>query len=112
VLDGLVYIVGGGEEGRDVLRFDPASDVWSSLAATSRSHSEGVSFVLGGCLYAAGGEDREGERYDLASNTWDYVADMLVDRDSFGAVTIGAAGPAEEQDLFDSLITKASSERL
>jgi hypothetical protein len=49
------------------------------------------------------------ERYDVASNTWRAVADMLEGRKFFIGVTIGSAGPAEEQDLFDALITKASS---
>jgi hypothetical protein len=51
------------------------------------------------------------ERYDVTSNTWTVVADILQSRSSFRAVTIGSTGPAEEQDLFDSLITKASERR-
>jgi hypothetical protein len=39
------------------------------------------------------------------------MADMLHGRFVFGVVTIGSAGTAEEQDLFDSLIAKASSGR-
>jgi hypothetical protein len=35
---------------------------------------------------------------------------MLKGRYDFGAVTIGSAGPAEEQDLFASLIAKATRE--
>jgi hypothetical protein len=35
---------------------------------------------------------------------------MLEGRMMFGAVTIGSADPAEEQDLFDSLIAKALRE--
>jgi hypothetical protein len=46
------------------------------------------------------------ERYDATTDTWTCVARMLVRRGFFGAVTIGSAGPAEEQDLFDSLIGK------
>jgi hypothetical protein len=52
------------------------------------------------------------ERYDVASNTWVVVPNMLEGRRFFSAVTIGSAGQAEEQDLFDSLIVKASGERL
>jgi hypothetical protein len=48
------------------------------------------------------------ERYDVTSDTWTVVADMLQVRYSFRAVTIGSVGSAEEQNLFDSLITKAS----
>jgi hypothetical protein len=48
------------------------------------------------------------ERYDVAINTWMLIAKMLEARRYFCAVTIGSARPAEEQDLFDSLIVKAS----
>jgi hypothetical protein len=79
---------------------------------TSKVRQGGFSFVVGGCLYAAGGIIDDGdasvERYDVASNMWTAVADMLHARNSCGAVTIGSTGPAEEQDLFDSLIAKAS----
>jgi hypothetical protein len=49
------------------------------------------------------------ERYDIASNTWMAMADMLVGRQFFGFATIVHDGTAEEQDLFDSLIVKTSS---
>jgi hypothetical protein len=48
------------------------------------------------------------ERYDAADDTWTAVADMIEMRDSSGVVTIGSAGPVEQQDLFDSLIENAS----
>jgi N-acetylneuraminic acid mutarotase len=113
VLDGLVYIVGVGDDGDEVLRFDPASGAWITLAPTENSREEASSFVLGGCLYAAGGFGSESsvERYDVASNTWMALANMLERRYAFSAVTIGSAGPVEEQDLFDSLITKALRRR-
>jgi N-acetylneuraminic acid mutarotase len=114
VLDSLVYIVGAGAIGRDVLCFDPTSGVWSTLAPTSIRRKTGASFVVGGCLHAAGGKTTafasSVERYDVASNTWTAVANMLEGRTQVSAVTIGSAGPAAgEQDLFDSLIAKASS---
>jgi hypothetical protein len=90
------------------MRFDPASAVWSTPAPTLVSSENGASFVVEGYLYAAAGSQSV-ERYDTASNTWTAVADMLEGRRLFGAVTTGSAGPAEEQDLFDSLIAKASS---
>jgi hypothetical protein len=49
------------------------------------------------------------ERYDVASNTWTFVENMHESRYTHSAVTIGSAGPAEEQDLFDSLIAKAAT---
>jgi hypothetical protein len=117
VLGGLVYMVGVGDgpDCREVLQFDPASAAWSTLAPTSRRRRGGASFVLGGCLYATGGPDATKcvERYDVASNTWtaDALANMLEGRLYSKAVIIGAACPAEEQDLFDSLIVKASIQR-
>jgi hypothetical protein len=110
-MNGLVYIVGAGDNYREVIRFDPASGACSMLAPTSTSREDSASFVVGGCLYAAGGDggSESVERYDVASNTWEAVADMLGGRQWPGAVTIGSAGPAEEQDLFDLLIAKTSS---
>ena len=115
VLEGLVYIVGveDGREGRDVLCFDPIAGVWSTLASTLHSRRSGASFVVGRSLYVAGGVGTTSsvERYDVASNTWTAVADMLEGRIYFSALAIGSAGPAEEQDLFDSLIAEASRRR-
>jgi hypothetical protein len=53
VLGGLVYIGGGGDWGRKVLGFDPASGDWSILASTLKGREAACSFVLGDCLYAA-----------------------------------------------------------
>jgi hypothetical protein len=110
VLDGMIYILGAGPTRQDVLRFDPANNVWSTLTPTLTAKFGGCTFVLGGCLYAAGGTRSPSsvERYDVTSNTWTAVADMLQGRSFFRAVTIGSTGPTEEQNLFDSLITKAS----
>jgi hypothetical protein len=108
VLDGLVYIVGAGEGCCEFLRFDPASGAWSTLASLNNK-SNGASFVVGGLLYAAGGASGASvKRYDVISDTWTVaVVDMLGTRFAFCAVTIASTGPAGEQDLFDSLITKA-----
>jgi hypothetical protein len=56
------------------------------------------SLMLGGCLYVVGElcHIPRVERYDLASNTWTAVADMLEGRNELGAATIW--GAAEEQD--------------
>ncbi len=52
------------------------------------------------------------ERYDVATDTWTAVEDMIEGRGFHCAVTIkSAAGPAEDQDLFDSLIAKAMGRR-
>jgi hypothetical protein len=51
------------------------------------------------------------ECYDAATNTWTVMADMLEGRAFFGAATIQPADPAEEQHLFDALITQANNHR-
>jgi hypothetical protein len=116
VLDGnLVYIVGAGFDGKGVLRFDAASEIWSTLRSTTNKKFGSATFVLGGCLYAAGGGGNSSssvERYDVATDMWTAVADMLENRIFYRAVTCGSADPAEEQDLFDSLIAKATSKRM
>jgi hypothetical protein len=109
-LGGLVCIVGAGEDSRGILRYDPSSGVWSTLASLMSGCYNGASFVLAGCLYAAGGASTEKkvQRYDVTTHTWTEVADMHEGRSRFGAITIGSVGAAEEQDLFDSLIAKAA----
>jgi hypothetical protein len=78
VLDGLVYIVGAGNDD-EVVRFDPLSGAWITLAPTLIGSWGAVTFVLGGNLYAAGGLSRSSsvERYDVAGNKWTAMADML-----------------------------------
>jgi hypothetical protein len=115
VLDGQIYIV-GANGGNGVLRFDPASTEWSTLASTVSDRTHGASFVLGNCLYAAGSSCDDGtsvERYDVATDTWASVANMLEGRYAFGAVAIiGSAGSAKDQDLFDELIEKVEAATL
>jgi hypothetical protein len=117
-IDGLIYIVGVGDMydfGRDFLRFDPATGAWTILAPTLYGRRHGVSFVLNKKLYAAGGspagDSEEGstvECYDVATNTWAFVAGMLEGRRDFGVATIRSAGPTQERNLFDTLIAKAA----
>jgi N-acetylneuraminic acid mutarotase len=108
-----LYIVGAGDDAKGVLRFDTASGVWSSLGPTLNEKCGSATFVLGGCLYVVDGGYflTSVERYDVATDTWTAVANMLEEgRLNFCVVTIGSAEPAEEQDLFDSLIAKAARE--
>jgi hypothetical protein len=110
-----VYIFGGGRS-NGVLCSDPASEVWSALAPNINTRKYGSSFVVGGCLYFAGGNDVNDamssvDCYNVASDTWTAVADMLEGRSRSKAVTIGSAVMIVEQDPFDSLITKASRRR-
>jgi hypothetical protein len=112
VLGGMVYIVGRMSSRRSVLRLDPVSGVWETLAPTLADSLNPSTFVLNGRLYyVAGGSGQTSksvERYDVASNTWTAVAGMLEGRENCCAVTIGSAVTAEEQDLFDSLIAKTA----
>jgi N-acetylneuraminic acid mutarotase len=112
VIDGQIYIIGAGDDSRGFLRFAPVTGAWSTLASTLHRRFHAASFVLGGCLYAAGGIGSSSavERYDVAADTWTAVANMLKGRHSFGAVAIRPTGPTEEQNLFDSLITKSIHE--
>jgi hypothetical protein len=102
--DGLVYIVGAGESGRQVLSFAPVSGLWTTLGFTANCHRSGASFVLGGQLYAAGGEYSavSVERYDVTNDTWAAVAGLLQGRSFFSAVTIASGAT----DLFDLLTAK------
>jgi N-acetylneuraminic acid mutarotase len=82
------------------------------LGASSSDKHGSASFVVGGYLYVAGGDGDSSsvERYDVTTDTWNAVANMLEGRDSLGAVTIGSADSAEDQDFFDSLIAKTARE--
>jgi hypothetical protein len=107
-LDGLVYIIGLVE----IIRYDPASDAWSTLAPVLVGTYLGTSFVLGGIVYVAGGFECclgvSVGRYNVDTNTWTAVADMLEVRCAVCSVTIEFAGPAKEEDLFDKLIATAN----
>jgi hypothetical protein len=113
ILEGLIYIVGADNTEKGVMSFNPTLDAWTRLAPTLNSRWGGASFVLQGCLYAAGGTSANSsssvERYDVASNTWTAVADMHERRNCFAVITIEFAGSIEEQELFGSLIAKAAT---
>jgi hypothetical protein len=111
-LGGQIYLSGVGVSGKTALLFDPASGVWENLAPTLRSRQKGTLFVQDGCVHAAGGNGYHTtssvERYDAGTDAWTAAADMLEGRMLSGAVTIPAAGPAEELNLFDALLAKAT----
>jgi N-acetylneuraminic acid mutarotase len=110
LLGGLVYFVGMGGDGRAVLCFSPATGAWSQATHTRANYICGSSFVLGGCLYAAGGrgDTSSVEKYDVSSRTWTGVAPMLEGRALFYGITMVFEAPAKEEDLFDSPIAKAA----
>jgi N-acetylneuraminic acid mutarotase len=66
-----VYIVGAGDDGKGVLRFDTSSGVWSMLRDTSNNKHGSAFFVVGGCLYVAGGESDSSsvKPYEVATDT-------------------------------------------
>jgi hypothetical protein len=105
LIGGLIYTVGASNNCSGALRFDPASGAWSTLARTQIPRHYGTSFELDGCLYVAGILlESQVERYDIPSNTWMPMADLIEGRRFFGAVTIGHVVPTEELNLFDSFI--------
>jgi hypothetical protein len=113
-LNGFVYIAGAGISHRETLCFDPTTEIWRTLAPmlTRREHCS--TFVLSSFLFAIGGYNSESsmERYDVTTDTWTTMVDLPHGRMGFGAVSIGATGPAAEQDLFDSLIAQASARQI
>jgi N-acetylneuraminic acid mutarotase len=121
-LDGLIYVTGGKyklrEESDDVLstetnvvfRFDPVTNVWSTMAPMPSVRSCHDSFVLGGSMYVAGGFGRENTviRYSIELDSWSIVSDLdlRVARNNMRVVTVGG-GPSRGIELFDSLIAAA-----
>ena len=74
--------------------------------------------MLGGHLYAAGGEYGNGEvlntveRYDAVADRWSLVANMNRARRALGSIVVCAAeGVGGEADLFESLITRARARK-
>jgi N-acetylneuraminic acid mutarotase len=112
--DDQVYIVGAGIDGKCVLRYDTASGVWSTLGATLNSKQHRANSVIGGFPHVAGEVRNRSsvERYDVATDTWTAVASMLEGRNCGCAVNIRSVDSAEEQELFDSLIVRATRERM
>ena len=97
-----------------VSRFDPASGSWSTVAPMSRSRYSFGLFVLGGCMYAAGGYGAEQlvEKYDPDTNSWTDVSPMLGNgRRLFCAQSVTTRAEIVEENLFDSLVAKAEADR-
>ena len=69
-----------------------------------------TAFVLGGHIYAAGGNYpavSSVERYDAETDSWSFVAAMLTARTSASATVVGEAGGGGDVDLFESAIARA-----
>ena len=98
---GKLFAVGGfhHQNGRlsSVECFDPATRVWSNIAALSTARCCLAVAVLGDKLYAIGGQDSEGdalssvECLDLSvpNSQWTTVAPMTSPRYGMGAVVTG-----------------------
>jgi hypothetical protein len=112
VFDGLVSLLGAGTTCSELYRFDPALGVWTTLASPG-SAEDAAYFVVGVCLYVAGGFDHGARvlRYYVVADTWTPKLDMLQGWESFCAVTVGASGPVEEkQNIFEALLKEAVGE--
>jgi hypothetical protein len=118
-LRGLIHLIGGKGDGGDVLssvhRFDPVANSWSVMADLCVGRVGPEAFVLDGSIYVVGGRiDDENtrltsmERYCATTDRWTPVigGDLVRGRSGFGVLVT-----REEVGLFDSLITKAQSNR-
>jgi len=73
-----------------------------------------VLFVLGGCMYAAGGAETEqsAEKYDPDTDSWSDVSPMRGNgRRLFCAQSVTTRAEIAEENLFDNLIAKAEAGR-
>ena len=72
-LNDFIYVVGG--EHRKCLRYDPASDSWTTLSSPRREHCDAVAVVWRGTIVLAGGRWHEPyvfEQYDPVTDNWSY----------------------------------------
>jgi hypothetical protein len=76
-----------------LLSYSPASDTWYGMANMPTARSGLAAAVLGGKLYAFGGEipqlHDEVEEYDSDADSWRLLPDMLTPRHGMHAVTVG-----------------------
>jgi hypothetical protein len=101
VVDGKIYVMGGGLAGSagsaTTFVYDPKGDSWTQKAnmPTARMGScacalGGIVYVIGGTPYGGGPALTTAEAYNLATNTWVTIPDMLTPRKyPAGAVTNG-----------------------
>lgn len=79
-IEGLMYCVGGIDDGFNVLSagyvYDPGSDAWTAIADMSDAREKPAVAAIDGKLYVTGGWDASGspdstlEIYDPGSNSW------------------------------------------
>ena len=96
-----------------MVRLDPASGSWHTVASMSTPRSYLSAFILGGHIYAAGGNVDDDtslssvERYDAEADSWSPVAAMSTARWGASAAVVGEAGDGGDMDLFESIIARA-----
>lgn len=61
---------------RLLYRYDPATNIWTTLAPSPRSHRGGVAGVINGKFYVAGGGSSTLDVYNPAANTWRRLAPL------------------------------------
>lgn len=106
VLGGRLHVLGGRSPGiragdqqslAGMEVYDPATDRWSAGAPLPTARGSLAAAVLGGRLYAMGGESTPGtvsnavERYDPATGTWTALGAMPYRSHGLGAVAVGDA---------------------
>ena len=77
-----------GSPSQSLLRYDPATDTWTTLAPPTQFHGAGAGGVLGGKFYLTGGQSRQLEVYDPATNSWTTRAPMPSVRSFVGSTVL------------------------
>ena len=99
MLDGMLYVVGGGRTvgaTQLVEQFDPVTNRWAKMASMPTPRPGLGAVALQGLLYAMGGYDVEGhcdnyavvEAFNPRTNTWTSKAPMLTARRNFGIAVV------------------------
>jgi len=98
VLDGKIYVIGGGvlrgESIDSVEVYDPATNAWAPAQPMGTARQSHAAATLDGKIYVAGGEDDHGARFnsvevfDPHTNTWAAVAPMSVPRAMFSLTAV------------------------
>ena len=96
-IGGKLY-VSGGHDGNSPLSsaevFDPQTQTWAPIAPMSTEREDVMVAAVQGKLYAAGGDDRNGdtldsvEAYDPQQKCWEAVASMAREHDIGAMVAI------------------------
>ena len=101
---GFLYVIGGGNSGgvlRDLQRYDPVTDSWTTLASMPTARAGAVAAVVDNNIFVIGGRSSAAgpcnggpylatvEKYDVDTNTWSAVASLPSPRSDLAAVTHG-----------------------